>query len=93
MSHSSVDKKKKKEERDLTEVRRYGCGKKGQLRHSCPTKGDEKAKNKKPAKQRKTSSRNTEATTAKKPPLGNALHSCRRRHSTDQGITHWWFLG
>ena len=90
MWHSSVDKKKKQEERDLTEVTCYGCGKKEHLRRSCPTKGDEKAKNKKPATQRKVSSRNTEATTAEKPPLGNALHSCRRRHSTDQGITLTW---
>ena len=50
-SQRSVDKKKKKDERDLTDVTCYGCGKKGYLRRSCRTKGDEKAKNKKPARQ------------------------------------------
>ena len=87
----SVQKEKAKVVRDLTDVTCYGCGKKAHLRRSCPTKGDEKAKNEKPATQREESSSKIEATTAKKPPLGNALRNCRRRHSTHQR-THWLFL-
>ena len=63
----SVEKKKGREERGPTDVT---CGKQGHLRRSCPTKGDERIKNKKLATQRKAISSKTEATTTKNPPLG-----------------------
>lgn len=87
-----VDKQKEKEERGLTDVTCYGLGKRGHVRRSCSTKGNKKAKNKKGTTQRKASSRKTEATTAKKLLLGNALHSCRPRHCTHQGRTHCWLF-